>query len=642
MRLKVNNKWLVDKYGRIVLLRGVNLGGSSKVPTEPNGATHIKTDFRDHRNVSFVGRPFPLKEAEGHFRRIKHWGFNCLRFLVTWEAIEHQGPNQYDNEYLDYICEVLKIAEPYDFYIFIDPHQDVWSRMTGGDGAPGWLFEKLGLDFTKFDKSEAAYIMQYRYDPNNSDAYPPMTWDNNNVRFANATMWTLFFGGKDFAPSFNIDGKNIQDYLQGHYMGAMEKVAKRVKDNSSIIGFDTLNEPKKGWIEDKVDGTGQGLTEIIGHAFTPFEAMKLAAGYPVTVPYRKLKGTSIKETRQDTLNPQGISCWLEGAKEIWKSEDIWGLDEHENPIILNNDHFTTVNGKKVDFYKDYLTPFIMKFSTRIKNIIPNAIFFFEGPELNVMMGKKANFAMPANEIPFIHAPHWYDIGSLITKRAMIRANYDVMTEKIIFGKKNVQKMFNRQLAKIKSTSEQIAGGIPTLIGEFGIHCDLNNKKAYKNYPKKGQRAFKKSMRALNMYYNALDANLLHATQWNYTSDNTNEWGDLWNLEDLSIFSKDQQDDPNNINSGGRAIKGFCRPHFLYCAGIPYKMEFDLESKDFLFEFDGDSTIEAPTVIYVPKYQYPEGYDVEISEGELKMQRTEQTLSLYIKQDGIHQINISAH
>ncbi|TFG30376.1 MAG: glycosyl hydrolase family 5 [Promethearchaeota archaeon] len=641
MTLTTKNEWLIDQNGRTVLLRGLNLGGSSKVPTRPKGATHIKTDFRDHRDVSFVGRPFPLKEVDEHFRRIKHWGFNCLRFLITWEAIEHRGPKKYDKEYLDYIEELFKIAEKFKFYIFIDPHQDVWSRMTGGDGAPGWLFEKIGLDFTKFDESEAAFVMQYRYNPNNPKSYPPMYWDNNNVRFANASMWTLFFGGKDFAPSCKVGDINIQDYLQGHYIEAVKQIAHRVKDFSSIIGFDSLNEPKKGWIEDKIDGSGkEGFSEVLGHAFTPLDAMLTAAGYPRIIPYREIKFTSIKETRKDVLNKNRIPCWLEGAQDIWRREGIWDLDKNETPIILNNDHFTIFKGKKVDFYKDYLSPFILTFSQEIRTIIPHSIIFFEGPEVSMMMGKRTNFDLSRKEGPFVNAAHWYDVASVTTKKAWIRMSYDIMMDKLVFGKKKVQKMYDQQLAKIKKVSKYIAGGVPTLLGEFGLHFDLKKKKAYRTYAKKGQKAFKKNIEALNMYYNAMDINLLHGTQWNYTADNCNDWGDLWNLEDLSIFSRDQQVDPTDINSGGRAIKGFCRPHFLYCSGTPLKMEFNLKKGNFYFKFNGDTTIKMPTVIFIPKIQYPLGYEIQVSDGEVEEKKDEQLVYLNIKKDGVHTIEIN--
>ena len=97
-----------------------------------------------------------MEEADEHYSRLKNWGFNCLRFLTTWEAIEHKGPGKYDREYLKYLRKLLEKANDYDLYCFIDPHQDVWSRMSGGDGAPGWTFEKVGLDFTKFTETEAA------------------------------------------------------------------------------------------------------------------------------------------------------------------------------------------------------------------------------------------------------------------------------------------------------------------------------------------------------------------------------------------------------------------------------------------------------------------------------------------------------
>ena len=179
-RLEIDGEWFRDTEGWRRILRGVNLGGDCKVPFTPNGYTNIPTDFSNHRTVSFVGRPFPLAEADEHFARLKAWGFNCLRLLTTWEAVEHEGPYLYDEAYLDYFDTLCRMADAYGMYVFVDFHQDVWSRMTGGDGAPGWLFDAVGLDFTKFHAAGAAHVMQYKYDflrgGRQEENYPTMTW----------------------------------------------------------------------------------------------------------------------------------------------------------------------------------------------------------------------------------------------------------------------------------------------------------------------------------------------------------------------------------------------------------------------------------------------------------------------------------
>ena len=132
-----------DARGRTLILRGSNL--DAKLPGSPDGSTHILDRFFDAGPVSFVGKPFPLGEADEHFSRLKRWGLNFLRFPVSWEGIEHSGPGIYDNEYLDYIFEIVKKAGEHGMLLYIDPHQDVWSRFSGGDGAPAWTFDIIGM-----------------------------------------------------------------------------------------------------------------------------------------------------------------------------------------------------------------------------------------------------------------------------------------------------------------------------------------------------------------------------------------------------------------------------------------------------------------------------------------------------------------
>ena len=188
--LRVDGPWFKDADGRTLILRGVNLGGSSKVPARPDGATHRREGFFEHRDVCFVGRPFPLEEADEHFARLRGWGLTFLRLLVTWEAIEHAGPGRYDEAYLDYVREIALRAGRHGLHLFVDPHQDMWSRFAGGDGAPGWTLEAVGFDLTQLAATGAAVLHQLYEGP-----FPRMIWPSNASKLAAATMFTLFFAG---------------------------------------------------------------------------------------------------------------------------------------------------------------------------------------------------------------------------------------------------------------------------------------------------------------------------------------------------------------------------------------------------------------------------------------------------------------
>lgn len=602
-RLAIRGRWFADEAGRAVLLRGVNLGGDSKVPY-PDGGTQHPSDFSDHRTVSFIGRPFPLAEADAHFARLAHWGFNALRLLTTWEAVEHAGPGAYDEAYLAYLTQICARAGAHGFYVFIDFHQDVWSRMSGGDGAPGWTFESVGLDVTKFHAADAAHVMQYKYayakGGRQEDRYPQMSWSQNTQRPANAIMWTLFFAGRTFAPHMMIDGRNVQDFLQGQYCAAMGEVAKRLADQPHVIGFDTLNEPGTGWIGLKLDRAEHNPDPVsAGLLISPRDGMLAARGSTRLVPEIAYDKTArrLVETRKVPLNPNGISIWRDGHACPFAQE---GADEDEN-------FFSHRGGTALDLDRDFMLPFFTRVAQTIRVVRADWLVFAELSPFHAFKGFPAG--MPPNTV---NASHWYDIATLALKRFDPRALRTAPNREA--GRAAVCERYVSALAPLAAASEKLGpNGAPTLIGEFGIPFDLDNGAAYAAW-KAGDHSdapWAQHELALSLMYDAMDRLLLSSTQWNYTASNRNDpaIGDDWNQEDLSIYSVDQHDAAKGAESGGRAVKGFSRPYARRIQGEPISARFDHVSGCFELVFDADPSIPAPTEIFIPPIHYPAGADI---------------------------------
>jgi hypothetical protein len=615
-KLGMKGRWFVDEAGRRVILRGVNLGGDCKVPY-PGGGTNHPSDFSDHRTVSFIGRPFPLAEADEHLARIKHWGFNCLRLLTTWEAVEHAGPGQYDDAYLDYFAEVSRRAEKFGLYVFIDFHQDVWSRMSGGDGAPGWTFEAVGLDFTKFHAAGAAHVMQHKYDyakGGRQDAYPQMTWASNYRLPANGIMWTLFFAGRDMTPNFTIEGKNVQDYLQDHYIGAMRAVAERVKDQAHVIGFDTLNEPGEGFIGQPLTGRQQhDSTDMTadmrpGLAISPMDALLAARGVSRKVPFLAMdrETRTMKELRTEILNPNGVSIWTRDCP----FEAAGAYDSRNRTAPINEQFFTHRDGQKIAIEADYMAPFFTRVAGAVRAIRQDWLIFAEVSPFRAFMG--AGFAPGAPERT-VNASHWYDIQTLASKRFRpreLRDNPDdPAAQEVVAGK------YTAQLAHITKLADSLnAESAPTLIGEFGIPYDLEEGEAYAAWESgdRSSKPWRSHELALRLMYEAVDRLLISSTQWNYTASNRNaaSSGDGWNQEDLSIYSRDQDTGPNDPDSGGRAVKGFSRPYARRVQGEPKSVHFDAATGIFTLTFAADSSIKQPTEIFVPTIQFANGVHID--------------------------------
>jgi hypothetical protein len=210
-------------------------------------------NFEDSLESLFPIFPFEPFRSPNHLARLRNWGITFIRFVVPWEAIEHGGPGQYDDEYLTYLHELVSFFLPrYGMKCYIDAHQDVWSRHTGGSGAPTWTLQLVGLDIRSLKATGAAQAQNLHLDPSKDP--PARNWPSGMTKLAAATMATVFWGGDIFAWKRKVKrtvhkgewgqsgGRDelvtLQTFLQMSMIEAFGKLADRLRDCEAVLGFE--------------------------------------------------------------------------------------------------------------------------------------------------------------------------------------------------------------------------------------------------------------------------------------------------------------------------------------------------------------------------------------------------------------------
>ena len=500
-----NHASFFDGENRRVLFRGINLGGESKTPFLTNES--IKGD----ENVSFVGRPFDLSEADEHFSRLRSWGLTLVRLLVTWEAVEHAGPGIYDNEYLEYLRNLVRKGAEHGLAFVIDPHQDVWSRWTGGCGAPRWTLEIVGFDPDLLHRSGAAFTEEgfYKYDLSLKDTqkFPQMTWPSNHHRLGCATMFTLFFGGSDFAPTFTVNGFNIQEYLQSHFVAAMVQVAKTLKQEPNVLGFETMNEPNLGYIGYQ-DLAKPSKFLLQGPAPTFFESFLLGEGIPTTVKYYD---PSLFLAGSRALNTEGLRAWKLGLSCIWRQNGVWDFDGDAK--LLRPDYFyrRPKDYRLVNPIADYFVPFVRRFTEAIQNVHGSYKVFVVKPS-DFEISSIATLPRDCDFGAVALASHWYDIVTVVCKsfRSWIGVKRSGRGRfPLVLGNQSLVMEYKRQLQQLQEEATTTGAGMPLIIGEIGCPMDLGTR---------GRHGWDKHMQvsAWDTILSAAEQCCLSFCIWNYT------------------------------------------------------------------------------------------------------------------------------
>ncbi|MCH9812206.1 cellulase family glycosylhydrolase [bacterium] len=601
----------IDDKGRTITFRGINIAGKTPL----TDADHLKRS----KTASFVNTPFSLEEAKEHFSRLKYLGFNLLRWVVPWEALAPESPGSYDKAYLRYLESIIALAKIYDFYVLIDFHQDVWSRFTGGSGAPLWTLEKLGFEVENFDKTLSAISHT------NKDRFPlgHLFWATNADRYVVKTMYTLFFGGNAFAPDFRIDGKNVQEYLQDHYIDAVKICVKTLKKQSHVIGYDIMNEPHLGFIGSHDLHKYHGLFRL-GPSPLPLQSFALSEGKEQEVEIFEKKLFSLKATKKKIFDPKGVSAWKDGSC-IWKKLGVWGYERDGKPAIFRKHYFSTHRANE-DFY----VPFIEKVCSAIHKISPNKIAFIE----HATSHKIPKIEEKTFKIGF--SGHWYDAFVISMRKVWSFIAVDMITQKVKVTLPHfVQKNLSMQIGRLLRKVHKKLGKVPFLLSEFGIPFDLHRKKAYEN------GNFQKQKEGLERSFKAVEDTLVSSIIWNYTAVNSNEKGDLWNNEDFSIFSPDQIKKIGDPYSGIRAKEAIVRPYPIKTPGECTSYSFSSNEAHFSCCFTHDPKMDAPLEIFLPTIHFGKGFELQTSAGRYEILYREQKLLFYpdSSKSFYHRVNI---
>ncbi|KZZ94414.1 Glycoside hydrolase, superfamily [Moelleriella libera RCEF 2490] len=563
-RLTIEDGQFRDSYGRQVVLRGINVAGDAKLPSEPNQPSHVGQDFFDGDGVTFHQRPFRKEEASTHFARIRRYGFNTIRYVFTWEAIEAAGPGIYDEVFIRHTIDILRIARSFGFYVFMDPHQDVWSRFSGGSGAPMWTLYACGLNPQSFAATEAAIVQNTYPEP---DTFPKMIWSTNYNRLAAATMFVLFFAGKDFAPKCTLDGVNIQDYLQDHFVDACAHLARRIHEagdleDQVVIGWESMNEPNRGL-------TGYADLTVIpkenplkkGTCPTMWQALLTGMGRACEIDTWDMGGLGPYKTGTTLVDPRGEIAWLpkgyDDSRYGWKRSSDWRLGEclwaqhgvwdTSTDTIMKKDYFSKNprSGKTIDypeFTNTYFMDFWRKYSKACRAHHKNCIMLMQYPTLELPPLIKGT----ADDDPLMaFTPHFYDGITLMTKHwnstwnvdvvGVLRGKYLHPAFAIKIGESAIRNCLRDQMATLRKEGLDRTGKHPCMLTEFGIPYDMDEKKAYKTGDYSSQSA------ALDANYFGVEGSQIEGhCLWVYTVTNDHERGDQWNGEDLSICSIDDK------------------------------------------------------------------------------------------------------
>lgn len=609
----VDRTYIRDAHGRYVSFHGVNASCSTKAP---------EVDTKNAAN--YIGRPFQEDQLDVHFRYLRDKGFNSIRLLVTWEAVEPNAKGVYDEGYLAYLRKVVETAARYNIYVLMDMHQDMFSR-------------HLNVRFNrthKFDKDGALV--------SNLMALVPDTKTNqynDQVQGDGAPRWVVqscLQEKKMDSPHWGkpriLSGMTLQEALKINTL--IQKLIGKVQGSSQPVEPQAGSAPLPEWVKQfgsaltKLD-TPYGVDETTD--MLPFTNWTLAIALSLDVsrcyacllagdkvfPTVQVNGQPI----QDYLQEAYANTWAKVAETVKDLPNVMGYDLMNEPggnfLVLAavgamiragaakgaESLLTTLLGPedgpatfevlqtlkllppdttpstlaqwgldKMDilgtlglnmgFDDSQMKPFYSRVSKAILEQDPDAIIYFEsaGSAENLFGGGIGGGL----------AGMWGQPMTLpdeIAGRAVYAPHwYPDIYPYPGFNQQprsfTVEEVRYRDYSpNLKSIQERAPYSMSNIPVVFGEFGTYFN---FGGIDKAMAEGYAVSAHILDNYYESFERMFMSRMVWCYSSENDNEMGDLWNHEDFSILGPMS----SLASFEPRAEEAWSRPHARALAGKP--------------------------------------------------------------------------
>ena len=226
-----NGSWFNDDQGRHLLFRGVNFASRTKL------APYLPIAPLETKNLSQLNLKEEIKSVEPELDRLKDLGFNIVRLLISWKAIEPRPNTNFDEllpegkQYLTFVKEIIDELYARNLYVFLDFHQDIAHEVYGGDGFPDWA---LATDI-EHELPEASNLRDKKW------MIKYVT--NKSVKKTLTSFWR-----NDLT---HIEGENKLEHfpVRTHLEKTIGQTAKffrslnNGKGHPAILGIEPFNEP---------------------------------------------------------------------------------------------------------------------------------------------------------------------------------------------------------------------------------------------------------------------------------------------------------------------------------------------------------------------------------------------------------------